>query len=131
LAQYEASVESVKDLFAQRKFKEVIIKVNQLLEMNIVSPSILSLYFILAESYYQTHELDQCFATARRMVELFPEEEKTGYVLLRVGMFLQEKNRVEEAKNMFALVGQAFSGYADLKDKSERFLGTVVTGREQ
>ncbi|MEY4616678.1 MAG: hypothetical protein RJB66_1638 [Pseudomonadota bacterium] len=125
LAQFEASIDDLRTLFEKQRFKEVIRKSKNILELNPVSSSLVVVYFMLAESYYQEHALEECFAIAQQMIQLFPEEEKTGYVLLRVGMFLKEKNRLEEAKNMFSLVAHAFEQNKELKNRSEKFLAAL------
>lgn len=126
LAQIESSVDELRNLFEKRHYKNVIRKAKNILALNPVSPSLVSVYFMLAESYYQTNELDHCLAIAQQMTQLFPEQEKTGYVLLRVGLFLKEKNRLEEARNMFSLVAHAFTNERELKAQSEKLL--AVTG---
>lgn len=125
LAQFETTVEELKRLFEERQYKQVIRKAKAMLELNPVSPSLAVVYFMLAESYYQTNEIDACLSVAQQMIQLFPEEEKTGYVMLRVGLFLKEKNRLEEARNMFGLVSHAFAYDKGLKKQSEKLLGTL------
>lgn len=125
LAQFETSIEDLRVLFEKRQYKEVIRKAKNIINMSPVSPSLVSVYFMLAESYYQDHDFEACFSTAQQMIQLFPEQEKTGYVMLRVGMFLKEKNRFEEAKNMFSLVAHAFAEQKELKAQSEKLLANM------
>lgn len=129
LAQFDSNVDELRDLFEHRQFKQVIRKAKNILALNPVSPQLVSIYFMLAESYYQTNELDHCLDIAQQMTQLFPEHEKTGYVLLRVGLFLKEKNRIEEARNMFSVVAHAFAQDEDLKLQSQRLLDR--TGRAE
>ncbi len=128
LAQYETTVDELKKMFEKNQFKEVIRKSKNMLALHPVTPSIVTVYFMLAESYYQTNELDSCLEIAQQMIKLFPEEDKTGYVLLRVGLFLKEKNRIEEARNMFSLVNHAFSHQKELKKQSKRLLASIAGG---
>jgi tetratricopeptide (TPR) repeat protein len=125
LAQFESTVEELRTLFEQRRYKQVIRKAKNILALNPVSPSLVTVYFILAESYFQSNELDSCLVIAQQMTRLFPEQEKTGYVLLRVGLFLKEKNRIEEARNMFSLVAHAFADEKLLKAQSEKLLASI------
>lgn len=122
LAQFDTGIDEMKSLFENRKYPNVIRKGQMILEQNPISPSLVTVYFMLAESYFQVNEFDSCFNMAEQMISLFPEDPKTGYVLLRVGIFLKEKNRIEEAKNMFALVNKAFSKEKNLKFQSEKLL---------
>lgn len=125
LAQFEASIDDLRGLFEKHRYKDVIRKAKNILELNPVSPSMVVVYFMLAEAYYQDHNLEECFSVAQQMIQLFPEEEKTGFVLLRVGLFLKEKNRLEEARNMFSLVNHAFSHSEELRLKSEKMLASL------
>ncbi len=125
LAQFESSVDDLRVMFEKQHYKQVIRKAKNLLAIDPVSPNLVSVYFMLAESYYQNNELDACLATAQTMTHLFPEHSKTGYVLLRVGLFLKEKNRLEEARNMFSLVAHAFSADQDLQKQSQRLLAST------
>ncbi len=128
LAQIEASADELRSLFEKRQYKQVIRKAKNILALNPVSTSLVAVYFMLAESYYQTNELDHCLSVAQQMTQLFPEHEKTGYILLRVGLFLKEKNRLEEARNMFSLVAHAFAEERELKAQSEGLLAKTGSG---
>lgn len=125
LAQFDTAIDEMKSLFEQRKYPNVIRKGQMILEQNPISASLVTVYFMLAESYFQINEFDSCFNIAEQMISLFPESPKTGYVMLRVGIFLKEKNRVEEARNMFALVSKAFAGDKNLKYQSEKLLADL------
>jgi len=127
LAQFDTSIEEMKFLFEERQFQTVIRKGKLLLEQNPISSSLPSVYFMLAESYFQVNQFDSCFNIAEQMISLFPDNPKTGYVMLRIGIFLKEKNRIEEAQNMFSLVHNAFAKEQDLKNQSEKLLADLST----
>ena len=92
---------------------------------NPMSPNLISVYFMLAESYYQNNEIESCLSIAQQMTQIFPDQEKTGFVLLRVGLLLKEKNRIEEARNMFSLVAHAFPDEKNLKVQSEKLMASL------
>ena len=125
VAQVEASIDDLRNLFDQRKYKQVIRKAKNILSLNPMSPNLISIYFMLAESYYQNNEIEACLSIAQQMTQLFPDQEKTGYVLLRVGLLLKEKNRIEEARNMFSLVSHAFPDEKILKVQSEKLMASL------
>jgi len=125
LIQFDTSIEEMKSLFEDRKYQDVIRKGKVILEQNPISSSLPSVYFMLAESYFQVNQFDSCFSISEQMISLFPENPKTGYVLLRVGIFLKEKNRIEEAKNIFSLVSNAFNKEKNLKYQSEKLLANL------
>ncbi len=130
LAQFDSEIEEMKSLFEKKKYQSVIRKGKILLEQNPISLSIVSVYFMLAESYFQLNEFDACFGISEEMVRLFPDNAKTGYVLLRVGMFLQEKNRIAEAKSIFSLVNTAFKSEKTLRFQSEKLLSSLTNETE-
>lgn len=125
MAQIESSIDDLKKVFEKKQYQQVIRKGKHILDLHPVSDSLVSVYFMMAESYFQTNEFDQCLAMADFMTKLYPENEKTGYVLLRVGIFLKEKNRLEEAHNMFSLVSHAFAKEQTLKQQSEKLMASV------
>lgn len=125
LAQVESSIENLRALFEKRRYKEVIQKAKNILSLNPVSTNLVSVYFMLSESYYQNNQFEACMETAQIMTRQFPENDKTGYVLLRVGLFLKEKNRIEEAQNMFSLVAHAFAQEKELKEQAEKLLANL------
>lgn len=125
-AEVESKIRIIKDFFADRKFKQVIQLTNELLATDPVTPSMVTLYFMLAESYYQTHELGPCVQVSQKMMKLFPENDKTGMVMLRVGMLLKEKNRSLEAKETWLIVASAYESQA-LKDQAQK----LIAGLEQ
>ncbi len=127
LARFETLIEDMKVLFENKKYQSVIQKGKLILDQNPISPSLVTVYFMLAESYFQTNEFEACFDVSEQMIRLFPENPKTGYVLLRIGIFLKEKNRFEEAKNMFLLVGHAFEKEKNLKLQSNKLLADLET----
>lgn len=125
ISQIESSITDLKDLFEKRKYQQVIRKGNNILDLNPVSSSLVLVYFMMAESYFQLNEFEHCLNLAEFMSKMYPESEKTGYVLLRVGIFLKEKNRLEEAKNMFSLVSQAFQADKVLKQQSDKLIASL------
>jgi TolA-binding protein len=116
----EASIEEMTSLFEERQYKDVVKKGKNILALNPMSASLVLVYFMLAESYYQLNELDNCMEMAKVLTQQYPEHEKTGWVLLRVGLFLQEKNRVDEAQNMFTLVAYAFEQDKQLVEQAKK-----------
>jgi hypothetical protein len=120
-AEVESKVRIIKDYFSERKYKQVVQTTNELLSSDPVSPSLVTLYFILAESYFQLHELSLCVQISQKMMKLFPENEKTGMIMLRVGILLKEKNRSQEAKETWLIVASAYQS-KDLKEQAKKLI---------
>lgn len=125
MAQLDSSIDDLKKNFEKKQYQNVIRKGKQILDLQPVSDELVTVYFMMAESYFQTNEFEHCLSMADFMTRMYPESEKTGYVLLRVGMFLKEKNRFEEAKNMFSLVSHAFSKERTLKIQSDKLIASL------
>ncbi len=121
----DARIDLVMKEFSDRKYGQVITSVNEILALDPISPNLVNLYFILAESYYQTHELNLCVETSQKMMELFPESDKTGMILLRVGMLLKEKNRFLEAKETWLVASKAFSSNIEIQNQTKKLLRSL------
>lgn len=72
------------------------------------SPYIVESYFLLSESYYQLGQLDLVVQTVGKMVDLFPENELTGYSMLRLGKIYEFQERKEDALNIYKTVLDVF-----------------------
>jgi TolA-binding protein len=120
-AEVENKVTLIKEHFAGRKYKQVVQAVNELIASDPVTPAIVTLYFMLAESYFQLHELSQCVQVSEKMMKLFPENEKTGMVMLRVGILLKEKNRSQEARETWSIVASAYES-KELKEQAHKLI---------
>lgn len=121
----ESKIQTAMDHFADRKYKQVIQEVNDILVQDPITPTMVTLYFILAESYYQTHELNLCVQVSEKMMSMFPENEKTGLVLLRVGMLLKEKNRLQEAKETWQVVATAYLYSKELQEQVKKMMSSL------
>lgn len=127
-AEVESKVRFIKDHFSDRKYKQVVQSTNDLLAADPVTPALVTLYFMLAESYFQLHELGQCVQVSQKMMKLFPENEKTGMVMLRVGMLLKEKNRSQEAKETWMIVASAYES-KEIKEQAQKLIAGLEHGQ--
>jgi hypothetical protein len=127
-AEVESKIRVIKDHFADRKYKLVVQSTNELLASDPVTPELVTLYFMLTESYFQLHELGQCVQVSQKMMKLFPENEKTGMAMLRVGMLLKEKNRSQEAKETWLIVSSAYQS-KELKDQAQKLIASLEHGQ--
>lgn len=127
-AEVESKIRLIKDHFADRKYKQVVQSANELLATDPFTPELVTLYFMLTESYFQLHELGQCVQVSQKMMKLFPENEKTGMSMLRVGMLLKEKNRSQEAKETWLIVSSAYQS-KELKDQAQKLIASLEHGQ--
>ena len=61
-------------------------------------------HFLLAEGQYRLKEYDSSVATIEKMVDLFPENELTGFALLRLGSVFEKQDRLEDASDIYQAV---------------------------
>ena len=76
--------------------------------------------YLLAESYFQTDQLESSVKAIDFVLTHFPETEFAGYSLLRLGKIFEREERLEEAAQMYQLVITEFakSNSAALAEKN-------------
>lgn len=65
--------------------------------------------FLLVEGSYRVGEYDQAIKYANQMLDLFPENELTGYAMVRLGQIYEIKNRHADAADLYRTVMKSFS----------------------
>ena len=86
---------------ANRAFKQVINKFG-------FSTKVPESYFLMAEGYFQTEELEECTDVIQQMIELFPGHELTGFAMVRLGRIYEMQNRNEDAVDIYKTVLRSF-----------------------
>lgn len=100
--------EKGKDHFRKRQFSQANRAFKQLIDKFGFSPNIVESYFLMAEGYYQSDELEECAGVIQQMVELFPSHELTGFAMVRLGRIYESQNRNEEAVDIYKTVLRSF-----------------------
>jgi TolA-binding protein len=72
------------------------------------SINIVESYFLLVEGLYQAKQYEACAEFAERMMTLYPESDLTGFALLRLGAVYQERDRLEDAAEIYKLVVKSY-----------------------
>jgi TolA-binding protein len=85
---------------------------------------VIEAHFLLAESQYQLQDFDSAIATVERMVDLFPENELTGFALLRLGSIFEVKERFEDAGDIYKAILSNFKNQ-DLSRQAQASLKAV------
>jgi len=100
--------EKAKAAFRDKDFE----KSNQLLASMIArypdSVHVAEAHFLLAEGQYQLKDFSAATSTIEKMVDLFPENELTGFALLRLGHIYELQDRVEDAGDIYKAVLENF-----------------------
>lgn len=117
--------EKMKAEFRSKDYKKSSQKAQEMIAKYPTSPFVVEAYFFLAESYFLNAQYQECLDVIDQMVQLFPDQELTGYIMLRMGQILQARNRSEEAAEVFQVIMKSFSQNMELKAQAEKLLKTV------
>jgi TolA-binding protein len=85
---------------------------------------VIEAHFLLAESLYQIQDYDGAIAVVERMVDLFPENELTGFALLRLGGIFEVKERYEDAGDIYKAILNNFK-HQELSRQAQASLKAV------
>ncbi|MCB9026814.1 MAG: tetratricopeptide repeat protein [Bdellovibrionaceae bacterium] len=97
-----------KKLFTDKKYKDASQSLVQFISNYPFSIDIAEAFFLLAESYFQLEDYERCILTVEKMIELFPENELTGYAMVRMGKIYEIQERPEQAIDIYQTVLQVF-----------------------
>lgn len=78
-------------------------------------------YFLLAEGQFQSKDYEASIATIEKMISLFPENELTGFALLRLGRIYEIQDRLEDASDIYKSVIANFKQpqWSDLQKQAQ------------
>lgn len=81
--------------------------------------------FFLAESYFLKADYEKSLTAIADMVELYPENVLTGFILLRMGQISQLNDQPTEAKEIYKTVLNTFSD-KKLKEQAQKLYEGVI-----
>jgi TolA-binding protein len=125
----EAIIHQAVQYFENKNYKKVVRILEDYLKNKPQTASLVNAYLMLGESYYQIHDYSGCLNVSKIMIEQFPENTSTGYVLLRVGMFFKERKKYPEAMEAFEIVKNSFLD-KNLIHKSTRLISQLEKENE-
>lgn len=112
-------MESAKRLFGERKYREAADRFEKVIDDYPTSPLAVESYFLLAESSFLLRDERKVIEIADLMVSQYPDNDLTGFVLLRLGQINERNNRAEEAAEIYRIVGKSFKNQA-LSEQARR-----------
>lgn len=65
-------------------------------------------YFLLIEGQYQSQDFENCIASIDEMLTLYPENDLTGYAMLRLAKIFESQDRVEDAVEVYKALMKDF-----------------------
>jgi TolA-binding protein len=97
-----------KKYFRDKKYSEASSAFANLIKSHPYSADLPEAMFLLVESQYQLHHLDICISWINQMIELYPDNELTGYAMVRLGKIFESQERHEEALDIYRTVLKSF-----------------------
>lgn len=93
--------EKAKTAFREKDFEEAKHLLSGLLSKYPESVHVPEAYFLLAESHYQIKQYTEAVSTIEKLIEAYPENELTGFALLRLGHIFEIEQRLEDAGDIY------------------------------
>lgn len=90
-----------KKSFAEKDYNESNKILHRLIEDYPESIHSVEAYFLLIEGQYQTQDFENCISSIDDMLTLYPENDLTGFAMLRLGKIFESQDRVEDAVEIY------------------------------
>jgi TolA-binding protein len=116
--------EQAKRLFRQDKHARAAVLFKQLIEQYPSSVHVVQAHFLLAESRFRQQRFDLLIETVDKMVTHYPENEMTGFALLRLGTVYEYEERPEDAIDLYKVVLKTYRN-PDLKKQADLQLKAI------
>lgn len=107
-----------KQEFKKKHYKESYKLFKEVSEKFSDSPYIVESFFLQAESAFQNRDYEKYLESTNKMVTLFPENEMTGFLLLRLGQIYESQDRFREADQVYKTIVGSFQN-TELKKQAE------------
>ncbi|WP_413578675.1 tetratricopeptide repeat protein [Bdellovibrio sp. HCB290] len=116
--------ERAKKYFTQKNYDKAISEFNGLLEKYPLSSHGVEAHFFIAESYFLKKDFRNSLAQIDDMVTQYPDNELTGFILLRMGQISEYNNQVDEASEVYNTVLKNFKN-EDLRKQARKLANSV------
>lgn len=113
--------ETGKSMFRKGDYDRSNRMMEKLIDKYSYATQVIEAHFLLAEGQYKLGRLDEASSTIDKMVELFPDSELTGFALLRLGQIFEQRDRYDEAVQLYRTVLRTFP-YRSVATQAERSL---------
>src|SRR5690606_34197364 len=89
--------ENGKAAFRDKKYEQAAEQFRTVIQRHAYSAHVPEALFLLVESTFVLREFDECVRAANKLLDIYPDNELTGYALLRLGKVYEFQDRHEEA----------------------------------
>ena len=114
-----ALFEKAKKSFADQEYDKAIRDFNRLLKDYPLSQHTVESRFFMAESYFLKRDFRESLTQIDQMVSQYPDNDLTGYILLRMGQISEINSQTEEASEIYKTVLKSFKNN-DLKTQAKK-----------
>ncbi len=101
--------EKAKTAFRERDYEVSNRLLATLISQYPESVHVAEAHFLLAEGQFQQKDFNAAVNTIEKMIDLFPENELTGFALLRLGHIYEIQDRNEDAADIYKAVLGSFN----------------------
>ena len=108
ISRAQAVFDEGKKYFRENKYEEASRSFRFLVKNHPYSAHIPEALFLLVESTYVLREYSDTIAYTNQMLDVYPENELTGYALLRLGKIYELQYRLEEAMDVYKTILKSF-----------------------
>jgi TolA-binding protein len=116
-----------KEQFSKQEFAKATVSFKQAIERFPASANTLEGQFLLAESYFLSSQLDPCLDVIHLMMVQYPDQEMTGYIMLRMGLIFQSRKQNAEAMEVYKTVISNFKSSNGLVNQAHRLMKSLET----
>lgn len=116
-----APFERARHEFMQKNYTESAQLLQKYIREYPFSAKLPESYFLLMESYYQDKNFSDCTKTIDAMIRHFPENEMTGFALIRMAKIMEEQGRIRDAAEIYRTVLKSFP-YRDVASSASESL---------
>ncbi|MGE5085454.1 MAG: tetratricopeptide repeat protein [Bacillota bacterium] len=113
-----------KKSFAGHNYDQAIKEFSDLLEKYPLTSHVVEANFFIAESYFLKKDFRNCLSVIDSMVTQYPDNDLTGFILLRMGQISEYNNQVDEASEVYNSVLKSFKN-EDLKKQARKLAASV------
>lgn len=100
--------EKGKKLFKEQKYDKAVKEFRKVLENYPLSRYKVESHFFISESYFLQKDYKSSLDMIDQMVQQYPDNELTGFIMLRMGQISELNNQLEEASEIYKTVQSHF-----------------------
>lgn len=107
-----------RDEFKKKNYKKAASTFGEMIEKFPISPLLVRALFFRAESFYLDGNYEECLEVVDQMMAHYPDNELTGFIMLRMGQVFESRERKNEALEVYRVVIDNFQESADLRKQA-------------